>query len=166
MSERVEYEGEVVLRCQEGGFAHPAIECGDMPGGVPQDVRGKLDAFLGGSSAMTLDQLLVDAFGPGERVDGDDRLGRMRIVVERLTERQGDVNGLSAPTVNVLHAAADAIRLKAYTPAMNMVAGAVAEFLHSSDFHDETGRELTFDPKSVGYGVMLGWLAADRRGAK
>lgn len=84
--DRIVYEGDVVLRCQEGGFAHPAIECVGEPGGRPQDVAGKLSAFFhGGESAKTLDEMLVETFGLGERDSiGDDHIARLRITVERI----------------------------------------------------------------------------------
>lgn len=86
MSERVEYGGEVVLRSQEGGHASPAIECMDEPGEGAADVRATLDRFLGiGGEAATLDELLLKVFGSCGRNDhGDERLGRLRITVERI----------------------------------------------------------------------------------
>lgn len=59
-----------------------------------------------------------------------------------------------------LHRAADRVGGERYTPAMDALADAVAEFLHTSDLTDEHGESFRPHGPAVGYGVMLGYLAA------
>lgn len=86
-SDRLVYEGAVILCCQEGGFAHPAIRCLDGGAGEVVDLRDKLRALFDGAPSTTLDQLLVEIFGEGTDLGmGDRGLGRLRITVERMPE--------------------------------------------------------------------------------
>lgn len=64
-----------------------------------------------------------------------------------------------------LHHAADRIGSEAGTPAMDAVATAIAEFLQTSNLTDEYGVEFVPDGPSIGYGAMLGYLAASERDA-
>lgn len=60
-----------------------------------------------------------------------------------------------------LHRAADRIGTEAGTPAMDALAEAGAVFLQESHLTDEHGVEFVVtDPQALGYGVMLGYLAA------
>jgi len=60
-----------------------------------------------------------------------------------------------------LHRVADRIGAEVGTPEMDVLADAAADFLHGSDLTDEYG--VTFEPDgpSIGYGIMLGWLARE-----
>jgi hypothetical protein len=62
--------------------------------------------------------------------------------------------------VDALHRAADRVEREAGTPAMDALAAAGAEFLWTANLTDEDGVPLTFDGPSIGYGIMLGYLAA------
>lgn len=59
-----------------------------------------------------------------------------------------------------LHRAADRVGDEAGTPDMDALAAAGAEFLRTSDLADELGTEFKPDAQSIGYGIMLGYLAA------
>jgi hypothetical protein len=59
-----------------------------------------------------------------------------------------------------LHRAADRVGAEAGTWAMDALADAGARFLRESDIADELGNVHTFDGPSLGYGIMLGYLAA------
>jgi hypothetical protein len=59
-----------------------------------------------------------------------------------------------------LHRAADRVGDEAGTPAMDALAAAGAEFIHESVLSDEFGVEFLVDTRSLGYGIMLGYLAA------
>jgi hypothetical protein len=59
-----------------------------------------------------------------------------------------------------LHRAADRIGTEAGTPAMDALAAAVGEFIQSADLTDEHGVAFVVDGPSLGYGAMLGYLAA------
>jgi hypothetical protein len=68
-----------------------------------------------------------------------------------------------------LHRAADRIGTEAPSPLMNALADAGARFLRESEIHahergDELMESIVFDPKAIGYGVMLGFLAATETG--
>jgi hypothetical protein len=81
------YEGEVVLGCQEGGFAAPVVRLEDLPGGRPQDITAKGRAMFGGQpTPESLDEVLLEEFGAvGDPDDfGDQGVGRLKITVERL----------------------------------------------------------------------------------
>jgi hypothetical protein len=69
-----------------------------------------------------------------------------------------------AAALEELHRAADRIGNEVGTPEMDALADAVADFLHGSDLTDEYGVAFTPDGPSIGYGVMLGWLARERLG--
>jgi hypothetical protein len=65
-----------------------------------------------------------------------------------------------------LHRAAERVADGAGTPWMDALADAGAVFIHESDLADELGVPFTPDPRAIGYGVMLGYLAArDELGA-
>jgi hypothetical protein len=60
-----------------------------------------------------------------------------------------------------LHRAADRVGAEAGTPAMDALADAGARFLDESRLADEHGVEfIVTDPRALGYGIMLGYLAA------
>lgn len=59
-----------------------------------------------------------------------------------------------------LHRAADRVGDEAGTPEMDALAAAGAEFVHTSDLSDELGVPFMVDGPSLGYGIMLGYLAA------
>jgi hypothetical protein len=59
-----------------------------------------------------------------------------------------------------LHRAADRVGDEAGTPEMDAIADAGAEFIRTSDLTDEYGVGFYVDPPSLGYGIMLGYLAA------
>lgn len=61
-----------------------------------------------------------------------------------------------------LHDAASQIWEERGSPEMDTLAEAISEFLHSSEFFaaDRSGAEpMAIDGGSLGYGVMIGWLA-------
>jgi hypothetical protein len=66
---------------------------------------------------------------------------------------------------DALHRAADRVSDEAGTPAMNALAAAGAEFLRTSELSDEFGVTFTVDGPSLGYGIMLGYLAATETGS-
>lgn len=86
MAEPFVYEGEVILGCQEGGFAAPEIQLAEVEGDNPQGTTAKVRFAFGGDQPKTLDEVLRDEFGPTERLNsfGDERVGRLRITVESL----------------------------------------------------------------------------------
>lgn len=60
-----------------------------------------------------------------------------------------------------LHRAAERVGTEAGTPAMDALAAAGAEFIRTSNLTDEQGRPFIIrDPQALGYGIMLGYLAA------
>jgi hypothetical protein len=59
-----------------------------------------------------------------------------------------------------LHRAADRVGHEAGTPAMDDLAGAVADFIQGSFVTDEHGVPFSVDGPSFGYGILLGYLAA------
>jgi hypothetical protein len=59
-----------------------------------------------------------------------------------------------------LHRAADRVGQEAGTPAMDALAAAIAEFLRESALSDEAGVPFRPDGPSIGYGAMIGYLAA------
>ena len=60
-----------------------------------------------------------------------------------------------------LHRAADRVGAEVGTPPMDALADAAAEFLHDSELLDEYGTQFVVsDSRALGYGVMLGYLAA------
>jgi hypothetical protein len=60
-----------------------------------------------------------------------------------------------------LHRAADRVGAEAGTPAMDALADAGARFLEESRLADELDVEfIVTDPRALGYGIMLGYLAA------
>jgi hypothetical protein len=59
-----------------------------------------------------------------------------------------------------LHRAADRVGSEAGTPEMDELAEAVADFIQSSSVTDEFGVAFAVDGPSLGYGVLLGYLAA------
>lgn len=69
-----------------------------------------------------------------------------------------------------LHRAAE--QISTATPSMDRIATAIAAFLHESDFHAadypdqpvELTEHLHFDPRALGYGIMLGYLAGRSAG--
>jgi hypothetical protein len=63
-------------------------------------------------------------------------------------------------TVAQLHRAADRITEEQGTPVMDALADAAAEFLHTMDLTDEFGTPFNPDGPSLGYGIMVGYLAA------
>ncbi len=87
MSKSFKYEGDVVLLCQEGGFASPSIELCDVTAEtLPPGITGKVRVLFSGESfGATLDEILKDQFGV-ERMNscGDERVGKLRITVEKL----------------------------------------------------------------------------------
>lgn len=84
---RFEYEGHVILSCQEGGYAAPTITLADLMGGTPQGVTAKVRALSGEAQAKTLDEVLAEQFGPTEHLNdfGDEAVGRLRITVQRIS---------------------------------------------------------------------------------
>lgn len=58
-----------------------------------------------------------------------------------------------------LHDAAQRVEAEAGSPVMDELAAAGALFLAHSTIIDEVGVGVQFEPMSIGYGVMLGWLA-------
>jgi hypothetical protein len=62
--------------------------------------------------------------------------------------------------VEALHRAAEKVWAGVGTAEMDALAQAGADFLHTSKLTDETGAPLDFDTKSIGYGIMLGYIAA------
>lgn len=64
-----------------------------------------------------------------------------------------------------LHRAANEIATA--TPLMDQIAMAAAQFLRESEIHafepgkDELLEAIDFDPRALGYGIMLGYLAAN-----
>lgn len=62
--------------------------------------------------------------------------------------------------VEALHRAADRVGNEVGSPMMDQLAAAGAEFLHASNFSDEFDTTIKFDRASLGYGIMLGYLAA------
>jgi hypothetical protein len=71
--------------------------------------------------------------------------------------------------VEALHRAAERIWDEAGTREMDGLAEAIGEFIRSSDitamYRDGTGATPLFiDPKSFGYGAMIGFLAARDEG--
>ena len=62
-----------------------------------------------------------------------------------------------------LHAAADRVWEEARTPNMDALAGAAADFIQETNLTDEYGEPCPLDRASLGYGIMLGWLARDAR---
>lgn len=68
--------------------------------------------------------------------------------------------------VAALHRAADQIDTEgvARAPLMDTLARAGGEFLASSNVTDEYQVAVPMDPASIGYGIMLGWLAREERG--
>lgn len=81
--ERFEYEGEVRLLCQEGGYADHSISLMDNPG-EPLDITHKFLAAMGEPMGESLaHQLARFALAEGDRF-GDVALGRLRITVERV----------------------------------------------------------------------------------
>lgn len=73
-----------------------------------------------------------------------------------------DEHQAPAPPIDAeaLHRAADRVEHEVGTPAMDALAAAGAEFLHSADLTDEYGVAFVPDGPSIGYGIMLGYLAA------
>lgn len=65
-----------------------------------------------------------------------------------------------------LHRAADRIGAEAGAPLMDAVAEAGAEFLRTSNLADEHGVTFVVDGPSLGYGIMLGYLAAVEDGRR
>jgi hypothetical protein len=62
---------------------------------------------------------------------------------------------------DALHRAAGRVGAGAGTPAMDALAGAGAQFLQESHLADEHGTPFVVrDPQALGYGIMLGYLAA------
>ena len=60
-----------------------------------------------------------------------------------------------------LHRAAERVSAEAGTPMMDALADAGARFLVESVFHDDYGVEFVVgDSRALGYGIMLGYLAA------
>jgi predicted ABC-type ATPase len=59
-----------------------------------------------------------------------------------------------------LHRAADRVGIEAGTPDMDGLADAVADFIRESVLTDEFHVPFVVDTKSLGYGVLLGYLAA------
>lgn len=59
-----------------------------------------------------------------------------------------------------LHRAAERVGNEAGTPDMDALADAGAVFITESDLTDETLTPFTPDPQALGYGIMLGYLAA------
>jgi hypothetical protein len=59
-----------------------------------------------------------------------------------------------------LHRAADRVGTEAGTPAMDAMADAVADFIEGSMLTDEFHVPFMADTPSLGYGVLLGYLAA------
>lgn len=64
--------------------------------------------------------------------------------------------------VPLLHAAATRVGREMGTPPMDALAFAGAEFLQTSDLHDEDGAPVELSAaQAIGYGIMLGWLARE-----
>lgn len=60
-----------------------------------------------------------------------------------------------------LHRAAERVGAEAFTPDMDAIMRESARFVHESRLADEYGTEFVIrDPQAVGYGVVLGYLAA------
>lgn len=59
-----------------------------------------------------------------------------------------------------LHRAAERVGNEAGTADMDALASAGADFLRTSDLADEYGVPFVPDGPSIGYGIMLGYLAA------
>jgi hypothetical protein len=59
-----------------------------------------------------------------------------------------------------LHRAADRVGDEAGTPAMDALAAAGAQFIQESYLADEFNVPFQVHTQSVGYGIMLGYLAA------
>jgi hypothetical protein len=60
-----------------------------------------------------------------------------------------------------LHRAADKVWDEVHDPEMTALAQAAADFLNGSTITESgTMTELHFDRKALGYGIMLGYLAA------
>jgi hypothetical protein len=80
---RIIYEGEVVLECQEGGYATPTIALMDAdPVGRLMDINSIVKTLGGDSVGLPLSELLDTHFGSGGG-PGDKHLGVLRITVER-----------------------------------------------------------------------------------
>jgi hypothetical protein len=63
-----------------------------------------------------------------------------------------------------LHRAADRVGDEAGTPQMDALAAAGAQFIRESLVTDELQTPFPLDMKSLGYGIMLGYLAAREQG--
>jgi predicted ABC-type ATPase len=59
-----------------------------------------------------------------------------------------------------LHRAAERVWSESGTPAMDRLASAGAQFIRESLVTDEYEVPFVLDTKSLGYGIMLGYLAA------
>lgn len=60
-----------------------------------------------------------------------------------------------------LHRAAERVGRERYTPSMDALAAAGAQFIRESNLTDEYGTPFVVrDPQTLGYGIMLGYLAA------
>jgi hypothetical protein len=80
---RIIYEGEVVLECQEGGYATPTIALMDAdPVGRLMDINSLIKSLAGSRVGLPLSELLDKNFGSGGG-PGDKSLGVLRITVER-----------------------------------------------------------------------------------
>jgi hypothetical protein len=66
--------------------------------------------------------------------------------------------------VQALHRAADRIWEERYSEDMNALARAIGDFIATSELatvgRDGTAEPWTVEPQSLGYGVMVGFLAA------
>lgn len=62
-------------------------------------------------------------------------------------------------TVAALHRAAERIWDESRTPEMDALAVAIGDFIHTSEISDDGGTPLVLEPRSFGYGVMIGFLA-------
>jgi hypothetical protein len=63
-------------------------------------------------------------------------------------------------TADDLHRAADRVGDEAGSPYMDELADAAAQFIQRAALTDEFGVAFSVDGPSLGYGVMLGYLAA------
>jgi hypothetical protein len=68
------------------------------------------------------------------------------------------VSLVQSEVVGALHRAADEV--PSGSQEMDTLAAAGAEFLAESNHIDEFGTPVRFDPPSLGYGIMLGYIAA------
>lgn len=87
--DKFEYEGRVMLGCQEGGFASPVIVLKDLEseGGRIADINSVVRALFdnSGITLASLDEFLLRLFKDGDPNEmGDIELGNLKITVGRI----------------------------------------------------------------------------------